>query len=87
MGLNIHAETVLVVLGRTGDPATITTWPNTKRRPKRQQYIGHSERLAMGKDQTAIFQAELLDGVWRLKRRLSKPEIEPVYIPEEDLPF
>jgi len=93
-------EHVLVVLGipREEDspmPATVTEWPTTRRSRKASfQYLSPEQLAAMGPDQTAIWEAEYIDGRYWLSKRLpnkAPPDplrrARPLVLDETEIPF
>lgn len=93
-------QTVLVVLGIPKSdegpmPATITTWPKPRR--SAFQYLSPDQLKAMDGDQTALWEATLIEGHWWLEHRLPNPDtmgaIEsawrrtPVEIDPREIPF
>lgn len=91
-------ERVLVVLGirMIADnpmPATITQWPKDRRGPK-YQHLSPDQLEAMDGDQTAIWEAEFVDGHYWLATRLADDApLDPLRRPKDftidegELPF
>lgn len=95
----MKTELVFVVLGipeNDGDPmpATIQTWRAGKRRTF--QHLSPEQLDEMGDDQTAIWEAEFVEGHWWLERRaretedavaMSQEMTKPVQFEESEIPF
>lgn len=68
-------EHVLVVLGVPKDdlgsmPVTVSPWPSRRKGATKLQYLSAEQLDAMGDDQTAIWEAEFIDGRYWLGKRL-----------------
>ena len=64
-------RTVIVVKGAPGGPATINTYPHAHPSLRRVMYLGREIESLFGKDKTALFEAEMIDDIWRLGRCLT----------------
>ncbi len=94
----MSTERVLVVLGirmiaENPMPATITQWPKDRRGPK-YQHLSPDQLEAMDGDQTAIWEAEFVDGHYWLSTRVpNEAPLDPLRRPkgftidEGELPF